>query len=197
MGAISSVSFWYFLLSLKPVIAISPVIIYDPQKKTFRTKIANISERQVVEIQIRMTIAEMRVIEGEQKIFIMKRLELQNAYIPAMSPVNKDQAWGFINGVAFSTKDDPENYSILLNHKEGERRIVITLSAIDAFSGSRIVKRASYRIEDVRIGRFENGLKFISAVTDNDLSTSTSKHSPLPLYQHIFLLDLLSETNFK
>jgi|GEM_PF-6656663 len=79
IGLVTSYIFLRYQLSIKPKVAISPVIIYSTERKTFRLKIANESNRQVTDIRAELSIMKWRKYENHALQQIVRRLPLEKA----------------------------------------------------------------------------------------------------------------------
>lgn len=59
----------------------------------------------------------------------------------------------------FVFKDDSGGVKEMLRSKtDKERRLIFTIAATDATSGTKIVKRVTYGLENIKTGAFEPGL---------------------------------------
>jgi hypothetical protein len=170
VGILSSWALWYYLLHVKPKIEISPNIAYNPRNGTLHVKVRNAKRRQVTDIQSSLAVVERRP-DGRLLTLHVARLKRDTLFV--LAPIQElNISWGLPATFVFSTEDGKLMLERLAEKGEGERRIVFVISATDGLSGSKVVRQVSFRMENIRYGRF--GLDFTieellsSAVIEDD-----------------------------
>jgi hypothetical protein len=161
LGFASCWAFWRYLLVMKPEISISPYIAKgwsreERGKVAYRIKIYNITDTQVINIKAQCLIARLIDIPFGKRKF-GKKLQLKNDELLVLGPKsNLGDSWGIspIYVFTFEPEIDIENLM-----DQGEK-LIFTLSATDALSGTTVVWRKSYSKEDIKYGDFKWGLEF-------------------------------------
>lgn len=170
VGIFSSFAFWYALALMKPRITLSPFAVFYPQDGSLRVRIINKNRRQAVDIKVRLVVDEITQDGSRKTIYIPK---LKSDYRFALEPKNKDmeKMWGLPTATTFIAYDGKKILDLLESSNELERRLLFTLSAADALSGSKIVQRNSYSYDNIRHGKFCSGLEFEVIETNPNDST--------------------------
>jgi hypothetical protein len=170
VGILSSWALWYYLLHVKPKIEISPNIAYNPRNGTLHVKVRNARRRQATDIQLSLAVVERK---PDGRLLTLHSARLKRDTLFALAPIQElKTSWGLPAAFVFSTEDGKLMLEQLAEKGEGERRIVFVISATDGLSGSKVVQQVSFRMENIRQGRF--GLDFAidellsSAVNDDD-----------------------------
>jgi len=157
MGVISSWAFWYLLVLTKPKIAISPMTAYNPDSGKLQIRIINRTRRQAADIHFSLFVAE----RGKWSYHTIFTPELNRNYLFALGSVkNFGKFWVLPTSSIFGTSDGKQILDLLSTSGDGERRLVLTLVATDALSGSKVIQRVAYGIEDIKHGKFSPGLEF-------------------------------------
>ncbi len=157
IGALSSGAVWYLLAMTKPKIAISPMIVYEPETNRLRIRVINRSRRQASRIKVLFFVGEKY--SAFYRTIHTPKLNRRDIFALG-SKNNFGKYWVLPTSTIFSVTDGKQVLDILSQHEKGERRLVFTLSATDALSGSEIIQRVSYSIDDVKFGKFNSGTEF-------------------------------------
>lgn len=179
VGLLTSYTFLRWQLFVKPNVSISPVVIYSTKKCTFRIKIANESKRQVTAIQVKLSILKRTQYDNRAVQLVVRHLPLksEDAFVLTGRRKHKDP-WGLLYARTFETQSDNEAFAMLLSPAGEERRIVLTMEAVDAISGTKVVQKVIYRHEDVVVDA-KFGKKFEMIPVGKD-----SAHAPsMPLFE--------------
>ncbi len=152
VGILSSWIFWYALLLAKPKIAISKNIVFNQKKGSLLVKIINKGRRQATDIQASLALVER---DSSRRFFTIHNAQLRKDFLPALAPIQEShKAWGLRTAFVFATDEGVQMLEELPIVDRGERRIVFTLSATDGLSGTKVVQQTTYRLDDVKSGRF-------------------------------------------
>jgi hypothetical protein len=169
VGILSSWALWYYLLHVKPKIEISPNIAYNPRNGTLHVKVRNARRRQVTDIQASLAVVERKP-DGRLLTLHIARLKRDALFV--LAPIQELKlSWSLPATFVFSTEDGKRMLEQMAEKGEGERRIVFVISATDGLSGSKVVRQVSFRMENIKHGRF--GLDFaieerLSSAVDED-----------------------------
>lgn len=164
LGVISSWFFWYVLLLTKPNIEVSTVIAYNSKDNMLRIKAINRSRRQAVDIDLTLVVAEKKDDIQNTTIF---RPELKNPHRQVLNPIyGSDDTWRLPSSTIFRVSNARKILK-LLSEDSVERRLMLTISATDAMSNTKVVNRLTYTRNDIQNGIFRSGKSFdvISAGT--------------------------------
>jgi hypothetical protein len=152
VGILSSWAFLYVLLLAKPRIIISKNIVFNKKKGSLLIKVMNRSRRQATDIQASLALAERDTIG---RFFTLHSAQLRKDSLPALAPKHESHnPWGLRTAYVFATDEGVQILEKLSSAHQNEKRLVFTLSATDGLSGTKVVQQISYRLEDVKSGRF-------------------------------------------
>lgn len=164
VGIISSWFFWYILLVTKPNVKVSPHIAYNPKDNYLRIKVSNNSRRQVVDISLQLIVAEKNSPVDNTAVF---RAVFHNPVRPVLDSINAiEDAWSLPISTVFRVADAKTVIKLL--SAQPDRRLMLTLSATDAISNSKVVKRMIYKPDDIHKGVFKPGRKSFEIFTKID-----------------------------
>ena len=162
LGVAASWFFWRYLRLMKPKVRISSIVAKGvsrkaPEKTAYRIKIANFGCRQVINLSASWTICELTPVPGGYRSVVKKRLTIPREIIPVLGPKNElDKPSGISPIYVFVTKPKFDVEGIM---RKGAR-MLFTLSATDAMSGTTVVQRKTYTIDQIEAGDFQRGLDF-------------------------------------
>lgn len=162
LGVLASILAWYLLTRLRPRVAVAPKAAYQRETGRIRIKVINRGRRQVSDCRATLTLNE-RQREGDTlRIRIQHRLPLAREHLFALGPKTEfGKAWGLYPAFIFrASVGRPELLEQLVRTANSERRLVFTVAARDAISGSEIVLRTTYRAEDIQEGIYRTGDNF-------------------------------------
>lgn len=170
LGLLGSFIFLRWQLSIKPIVSISSYIIYSSEKCTFRAKIANETNRQVTDIRVKLNIMKRIKYKTHTVQLLVRHLNLQSEEALILAGrKERVKPWGILYARTFETTPDNEALKLLSSSISGEeRRLVLTMEAVDALSGTKIVQRKTYRYEDVVLDA-KFGEKFTIIKSDQQL----------------------------
>ncbi|MBD2101604.1 hypothetical protein [Leptolyngbya sp. FACHB-261] len=152
VGILSSWAFWYVLLLAKPRIIISKNIVFNKKKGSLLIKVMNRSRRQATDIQASLALVER---DTTGRFFTLHSAQLRRDSLPALAPKHESHnPWGLRTAYVFATDEGVQILEKLSSACQNEKRLVFTLSAADGLSGTKVVQQISYRLEDVKSGRF-------------------------------------------
>ncbi|MBD2056447.1 hypothetical protein H6F88_10550 [Oculatella sp. FACHB-28] len=152
VGILSSWAFLYVLLLAKPRIIISKNIVFNEKKGSLLIKVMNRSRRQATDIQASLALVERDTIG---RFFTLHSAQLRKDSLPALAPKHESHnPWGLRTAYVFATDEGVQILEKLSSAHQNEKRLVFTLSATDGLSGTKVVQQISYRLEDVKSGRF-------------------------------------------
>jgi hypothetical protein len=164
LGVVGSWLFWRYMLFLKPKVKISKYILRGPNRRNpdsnrpiFRIKVVNTGRRQIVGLEARATIGEITGnTEGIDRRRVTKKiLPLNSHEVPALGPKrNVGNSWSLRPLIVFWTDEDID----ALLTEGGERRVVFTLFATDAESGTTKVFQQIYEKQLIKDGDFAVGI---------------------------------------
>jgi hypothetical protein len=152
VGISSSWAFWYVLLLAKPRIVISKNIVFNKKKGSLLIKVMNRSRRQATDIQASLALVER---DTMGRFFTLHSAQLRKDSLSALAPKHESHnPWGLRTAYVFATDEGVQILEKLSSAHQNEKRLVFTLSATDGLSGTKVVQQTSYRLEDVKSGRF-------------------------------------------
>jgi hypothetical protein len=152
IGILSSWTFWYVLLLAKPKIIVSRNIVFNKKKGSLLIKVMNRGRRQATDIQASLALVELDTIG---RFFTLHSAQLRKDSLPALAPKHEShKTWGLRTAYVFATDEGTHILEKLSSVHQNEKRLVFTLSATDGLSGTKTVQQISYRLEDVKSGRF-------------------------------------------
>ncbi len=159
LGLIGTWIFWKYQINIKPKLKISDVIaltksLKKDNKKNYRIKMVNLSNRNIINIKVRLTVVQLKdILDGKTSIGIKHIKDTEISVIGARK--NVGNPWGLspIRWISFDY--DPEICTLL---KQPETRIMLTVSATDAISGTTAILRKTFKDNDVKKGEFKYGL---------------------------------------
>ncbi len=160
LGIIGSYIFWRYLLVLKPNIKISPITLkgfdyINTQKLVYRIKLINFGNRQIIGLN-----ASARIVERRNNRWTTID-ELKMEYDGELAALGRHKDYG-----DYLSRIGPIYYMRILDEKKFEsnlnedKRLVFTLSAKDALSGTTVVQRQVYNKDDIQQGDFKEGFTF-------------------------------------
>lgn len=159
LGVLACWAFWYVLLWLTPRLKIAPEAAYDPVQGRINVKVANIGTRQITDIEAELVLFD-RIPEG--RLVPVRRGVLDPPNILALE-VRKmvGVPWCLPTVYVFVCKNGTDLYDALqATPQVGERRVVFTISARDAVSGTKKVQRVTFARNAVKVGTYTRGLAF-------------------------------------
>jgi hypothetical protein len=160
LGVLASWAFWYILLHLAPSLKIAPQAVYDVSSERIEIKVANFGVRQITDIEAYFVLSD-RVPEG--RLVPVRRGQLDPANILALEEKGKvNMAWCLPTTYIFVCTNGKELRELLAlaSASSGERRLVFTISARDAVSGTKRVQRVTYPASALIDGSYARGLTF-------------------------------------
>jgi hypothetical protein len=166
VGIFSSWAFWYVLLLAKPKISVSRNVVFNEKKGSLLVKVMNRGRRQATDVQVSLALVER---DSIGRFFTLHSAQLRKDSLPALAPKHEShKPWGLRTAYIFATDEGVQILEKWSSANQNERRLVFTLSATDGLSGTKFVQQTSYRLEDVKSGRFgvwleiqEDGLRLL------------------------------------
>ena len=164
IGLVSSWIFWKYQLNIKPKLQVSNFAIYESHSQTFKIKVKNDGYRDITDISANFRISQRKKGQKSGDYFVQKLVDLSEhaAYRQVLGPINDNQAWGLLNSCIFESDPNDQALDFLgdeIADSEIERRLVVDISCIDAQSGSKLVNRQTYSINQIEIDKqFTSGL---------------------------------------
>jgi hypothetical protein len=166
VGLVTSWLWWRYLLSRGPDVRISSCVLKGTKptnsdqatergKTVHRIKLINCGERQVIDLKAKAEILEHR----GNRWGLVKELKLE--FDGAFPALGKQSDYGNVTKAI-----SPVHYSLIENENDiraelnADRRLVFTLSAKDALSGTTEVQRKFYTAKEIQEGDFESGFTF-------------------------------------
>ncbi len=171
LGIVGTILFWRFQINIKPKIAISNIIAKgysssNPEKVVYRIKVYNLTNRQIVNISIACSLSYI-VNVGNGQRSVGKTLNINPQSIQFLGPKKN---WGDPFGLS------PVKVFHLTGLESAEfsssKKILFTISATDAESGTTNIIRKIYEPHDVKDGNFEPGLFFKLSEDSENLNTN-------------------------
>src|SRR3569623_1715989 len=162
LGLATSWVFWRFMLLLRPDVRVAAMIAKghsrkEPDRIVYRLKIANYGRRQAINISIGAAICRLADLPGGKICTVMKRLPFKQSAIPAIGPKTKlGDSWGLSPVYVFVSTPEFDVPALMANNE----RLLVTLKATDAISGTTVVTRQAYLLADIKEGDFAWGLGF-------------------------------------
>lgn len=161
IGVLASGVLWYLLTHVKPKIAISSVIAFNPDKGSLLIKVRNERRRQATDIYASLVLIERK---PDGRLFTLHSAKLRKDLFPALAPIQDlTEPWGLPTTVVFATDEGEKLLEIIASKTNGEKRLVFTLSATDALSGTKIVQQITFGQENIKYGKFGLGFRIEEA----------------------------------
>ena len=159
LGVLACWAFWYVLLYLTPSLKISPQAVYNQQQEQIEIKVANFGRRQIADIEAQIAVFE-RGPEG--RLVPVIRGELVPPNILALEAKRMiDVPWCIPTVFIFvCTNGKALSDALVSSAPERERRLVFTVSAQDAVSGTKKFQRVTFPPAALIAGSYERGLTF-------------------------------------
>lgn len=159
LGVLACWAFWYVLLHLTPALRVATQAAYDPVHGAIEIKVANLGTRQITDVQAHLALFD-RAPEG--RIVTVERGLLVPGEILALEVKRMvDTPWCVPTAYIFVCKNGETLRDLLLTPPaQGERRLVFTISARDAVSGTKRVQRVTYPAAALINGSYARGLTF-------------------------------------
>ena len=161
VGFITNGVFWKYMLFLRPNVSLSPQVAKKLNPENCQTlycfKIRNNGKRQTVNISLTVTLCRLRDVPNGRissnigDILPRKEISALSKYLTSWTP------WELPPVYIFVAKP---NFNVEKELASPNTRMIATLSATDAQSGTAHVQRITYRKEDVIAGDFVKGLSF-------------------------------------
>ncbi len=162
LGIAASWVFWRYLVLLRPDIRVSPFVLRGPSRTSpgkivSRIKVVNLGSRQAIDLQATCSVCKATAaLSGGERWVTLKHLPLNDDPVLALGPRSSiDDFWGISPFFIFHTNVDVQK---LLT--DDTRRLLFTLRATDALSGTTVVQRVSYTAQQIAPGDFARGLDF-------------------------------------
>ena len=134
-----------------------------------KIKVMNKSKRQVTDVKGKLSIMRRFRSNNRNLQLIVKNLPFKNPEIIIIAGLTgRSKPWGMLYAQTFETVSDEDVLELLRTFSAPieERRLVFTMEAVDAISGTKIVHRKAYKLDDIEIdGTFGKGLSIIKSDT--------------------------------
>lgn len=161
LGLVSSWLFWRWQLIIKPEFKISPqvaVIPYqkDPSKLIYQIKISNQSKRSIINMTASLGIHEVAhdgLGPGRRTVYKVDINPKSPTYVGPKTRLYNP--WSITRVHYYTSKPDNKVANLLTDN----RKLVFTVQATDAQSGTTVLKRVLFESKDLIMGRFEGGRK--------------------------------------
>lgn len=161
VGFVTNAVFWKYMLFLRPNVSLSPQVAKEIDQKNgqtlYRFKIRNNGKRQAVNISLIVTLCRLKDVPGGRisssigTILPKKNVSALEKYSTSCTTWDMTRTYIFVARPNFNAEKELG---------KPNTRMIATLSATDAQSGTTYVQRTTYRKEDVVNGNFTKGLSF-------------------------------------
>ncbi|MGX9728069.1 MAG: hypothetical protein ACTFAK_12355 [Candidatus Electronema sp. VV] len=175
LGIFSSWLFWKWQLQVQPNFAISDKIAIRYRQATpdipfYQIKIVNFSKRAVINMTATFGIHELSNHRGPTRklIYSINLLPSSPTFIGPYT--HNYDPWSVTNVHYYSSVSDNKLYDMLQNG----RKLLFTVSATDAASGTTVIRRRIYTKEDLIEGYFEGYRSLKIVPTEKSISTTIS-----------------------
>ena len=159
LGVLACWAFWYVLLHLTPALRVAPQAAYDPGHGAIEIKVANFGTRQITDVQAHLALFD-RVPEG-RIVTVEQGLLMPHEILALEVKRMVDTPWCVPTAYIFVCKNGQKLRELLMSPPaHGERRLVFTISARDAVSGTKRVQRVTYPATALISGSYARGLTF-------------------------------------
>lgn len=171
--------FWKYMLNIKPDILASPIVLKgksrSDNRKIYRIKIINKGDRQIKDVELTASLLEIKGTLGiDHRRSPVRCVRLNDKCEPLKVTITNNQILGFgakeeiynVWGlsvmliVTIEIKNENGEDFDLESILTDERRLVLTISATDALSGTTILQRYSYTKDKILQGDFKRNLNF-------------------------------------
>ncbi|MCI0561633.1 MAG: hypothetical protein MN733_24350 [Nitrososphaera sp.] len=163
IGILSSWVFLYVLLFVKPQVRISPFVCYLPDQDLLHIRVMNWGRRQATDISVQSRVEETFVVPDGFRRRTLFRPAMTFDTLVALNPLRKwnpNDVWSLPVSVNFSVKGGKHVIDLMSKAPGNERRFGFTLSATDSLSGTKVVQRIYYTIDDIKVGVFAETKEF-------------------------------------
>lgn len=154
---------WKYMLFVKPKVAVAPVVCREvvDGKATYFFKVANEGKHQAIDLKFKASVYKLRDIPGGKIAAMCANLPFNVTGAPALSKRKEEWDYWELPPIYVFMSSPDFDLEALLN--DPEARILFTVSVKDAMSGTSVVQRQSYALEDIVDGQFVKGLGFAVA----------------------------------
>lgn len=160
VGVLASWIFWKYQFELKPDVKVSDFVAVHTDEadghEYYRFKLVNLGHQQVTDITFNAWLCELKnVPDGEVSSGVIQ-LPINNSNTMTLSGINDaDRPWGLTPETTFRCKPDVNLLNLL---KSKPYKVLITLKASNAVSGSKVVIQKTYDRESFIHGYFSKGV---------------------------------------
>lgn len=160
LGFLSCWLFWRYQLTLKPSFIVSQKVASrnNPKSNTtriYQIKLINLTSRPIINIRAKMGIHELKLYENEHRRPTIYNIELSPNTDTMLGPkVAKIDPWSITNIHYYTARPEKILEQLFIND---QRKLVLTIQATDAISGTTIIKRYTYDKDDFIEGKFAPG----------------------------------------
>ena len=162
LGITVSWLFWRYLLCLKPSLCVCEEVVRAQSRKfpgteILKFKVHNCTNRQAIDLFAGCTVTELVNVPGGTRSRVLERLNIVTPSFDALGPKDNLGDHFGLSPIKVFTAQITDTFEKHINRTSV--RLIFTLKASDALSGSTIVIRKSYTSEDIIYGEFKYGLK--------------------------------------
>jgi hypothetical protein len=177
VGVVSSWAFWYLMILVKPKILVWHEAVFNPEKNSFLVKVRNVRRRQATDIQASLSVVERKTDkEREGLLLTLHTAQLRKDSLFALAPIQDLlKAWVLRTSYVFVSDDGKIIMDLLREQGDGDRRVVFVISAADGISGTKVVQQVTYKLDDIKYGKFGLGFKIVPASKDDDDDENSAK----------------------
>ena len=157
LGLLASWLFWKYLLILKPNLMLEDLVVETVTangEQCLELGCENVGKRQIIDISIRATVCELHAPGTTNPLRLVTRLKMEMDKADVLNSVhkNKENDWSLPSYRKFHVLPIDENTGKEVNLRglieEEKRRLIFTIRAADAISGTTTVLRTpSVRID--------------------------------------------------
>lgn len=152
IGILSSLTFMYLLSLTKPNLAFSPSVAHDETNNELHVRVLNKGRRYVSEITVTFIVGEETPHNGFVRVY--QPTLNADSYV-ALAPIGQwRRLWTVPTATTVKGTDADKILNFLCEKTSGERRLVFTVTGIDALTSSRTIIRKTYSYAQVVKGTF-------------------------------------------
>ena len=168
-GIFSSLVVIYLALQAKPKLYVEPVLAYNVEEDELSIRIMNRGRRQITDIsaQVMLDFITYKGKHSSRKTIYTPTLSHDS--LTALASVNEigSKHWGLPVVSHFKIYNACEAIQYLSGENSDNKRILLTLTATDALSGTKVVIRSNFSLHDIKTGFFTDlPLVSISSFTE-------------------------------
>lgn len=152
VGILSSLAFMYLLSFSRPNLNISDVVAHDEANDELHIRVLNKGRRYISDVSVVLFIGEEPT---SGKFIRLFEPQLNADSYPALSPIGQwRQKWTLPTAITIKASNVKHILALLSESPELDRRVVLTITGVDAITSSKRIIRKTYELAKIKKGNF-------------------------------------------